>query len=791
MAILSFKSIKTKLLVMTLTIIMVLIIIFISIFGFFTERILKNVINQSSINNVEAYGKIIGNWFYERMSEIEVYSENPTIKSMEWYDIQPYLIREMGKQIDTYRLFLISDLEGNYNTNFQKNAGSIYDRDYFHEVIKGNTVISNPVISKSTGGYIAVVATPIRHTNRDVKGIFAGAIDLVKLYKFVDEFKVSNHSYNTYIIDKNGMIITHENKSMIMKESITEKSEEVNENITKVAAQILQSSKGVAEFISNDNRIFAYYSQIPNTDGWRIVTEAPVESLYDPLYKIQRVFGIIGLVSLVIGVIVSLKLAKSQSKPILELKNVFDKAASGNLTIRASEERKDELGAAAKSFNIMMDKISHMTYYDPLTSLPNRNYFIQSLEEAIKCYENDSKIMGIAMLSIDKFKEVNNVYGHSIGDKVLTEVAYRVGKIIDLCDTLSRISGDEFILLFVDKDKESLIIKYMERILNEIRKPFIIEENNIYITSSIGISLYPGDGKDVQTLFKNASIARSYVKEMGGDNYRVHNQAMNNKLNEQVKISKLLYSALDRNEIFINYQPFISMKTGKVIGMEALVRWENSELGYVSPGKFIPLAEQSGQIIELGKWVLKEACRQNKEWQDKGFKPIPVSVNVSAKQLENENFVETVRRVLNETGLSPKYLELEITEGVAMENVTSNLEKLSKLHDMGIGIAIDDFGTGYSSLNYLTKFPISTLKIDQSFIREIPENLRSMQIVSTIISMAKNLNLNTTAEGVETKEQLKFINKETCDNVQGYLFSKPILPNEFEAILSENKKFNI
>lgn len=316
-----------------------------------------------------------------------------------------------------------------------------------------------------------------------------------------------------------------------------------------------------------------------------------------------------------------------------------------------------------------------------------------------------------------------------------------------------------------------------------------MEDQKILINYNAGVVFYPSDGENAEVLLKNASIARFRARAEGHNKYRIYNVNMNQKLLEELMVEKDLHRAIEKKEFQLQYQPFIDINTGRIVEVEALLRWHHPQKGIIPPLKFIPLAEDNGLIIPIGEWVLREACRQNKLWQDMGYKPITVSVNIAVPQFEREDFVETIACALKDTGLEPQYLGIEITEGMAMKDVDMNIEKLHQLKDIGIKISIDDFGTGFSSLSYFTKFPIDSLKIDRSFIQNIENSSQSKTIVSTIVSMSSALGIENVAEGIETEEQLNFIRTVKCHKAQGYLFSKPINVEEFEKLLAEDRNF--
>lgn len=425
--------------------------------------------------------------------------------------------------------------------------------------------------------------------------------------------------------------------------------------------------------------------------------------------------------------------------------------------------------------------------HDPLTGLPNRRAFHQDLIERMKVAKLSKESIAVIFLDLDRFKIINDTLNHENGDLLLKKAAGRLSNADDKRVTdfsVYRLGGDEFtfILSSVTKDETTIFVK---RILNIFKKSFTLGDHELFVTSSLGISMYPTDGDHPDVLIKNADIAMYSSKESGRNSYSFFTQEMNEDYQKKMVLEKALRKALHSNELKIFYQPKIDIETNCIIGMEALVRWESSELGMISPAEFIPLAEETGIILPLGEWVLKSACLQNKIWQDRGYTPIPVSVNISMRQFYDGNFVESVMNILKETNLDAHYLDLEITESISMANINSVISTLNDLKSMGISISIDDFGTGYSSLSYLKKFPINNLKIDRSFVRDITSNPENRAIVKTIISMANNLNLDVIAEGVETEAELKFLKSNGCMFVQGYLFSPPISGEEFERTFLE------
>nr|WP_144927946.1 EAL domain-containing protein [Paenibacillus bovis] len=432
-------------------------------------------------------------------------------------------------------------------------------------------------------------------------------------------------------------------------------------------------------------------------------------------------------------------------------------------------------------------KIRKMAYLDDLTKLPNRRLFNNDLELLINNEHNQSKI-GVFFIDFDRFKFVNDTLGHDIGDQLLIQLGSRLQKlVVDNKVKVYRIGGDEFTIIYADCDYRSVEV-LAKTILDIFNQPIQVDNNSLYITPSIGISVYPDDGLDTKTIIKNADAAMYHIKETGKNNYQFFNAGIDHYLQRKLAVEKQLRSAIENDELTLYYQPQLDLQTMKVAGVEALIRWDNKELGTVSPAEFIPIAEETNLIKTLGEWVLTEACRQNKQWQNAGFNKIKVAVNISIKQFNEADFVDTVAKVLAATNLEATYLELEITEGIAISDPQIAINKLHQLKELGVTISIDDFGTGYSSLSYLQKYPIDLIKIDQSFLKGILTNKENTAIVVTILSMAQHLNLDVIAEGVETESEFQYLLSTSCNLAQGYYIGHPQSADEIQKEFNKSFK---
>ncbi|HEY5556970.1 EAL domain-containing protein [Acetobacterium sp.] len=430
-------------------------------------------------------------------------------------------------------------------------------------------------------------------------------------------------------------------------------------------------------------------------------------------------------------------------------------------------------------------KIQYLATHDSLTGLPNRLLFTQLLHHAIQSAKRHKQQLAVFFIDLDRFKIINDTKGHAAGDQLLQEIATRYKHSLRASDVVSRQGGDEFVILIEDVHKLGDLELVAANILASTLKPVVLLDDECRVTASIGISLYPKDGDDEQSLMKNADIAMYYAKEEGKNNFQFYSKDIQSQSTGRLAIETNLRYALERNELYLHYQAKTDVKTGIITGVEALLRWQSPILGAVTPTQLIPVAEATGMIIPIGKWVLKTACAQNVAWQKEGLPAVCMAVNLSLRQIADDNLIDDIKAALNDSGLAANLLELEITESTIMSNPTRMLAVLVKIKSLGVRLSIDDFGTGYSSLSKLKHFPIDTLKIDRSFVRNIPENAEDKAITHAIIAMGRNLGLTVIAEGVETVEQLNFLKEQSCDEMQGYFFSKPIEPERFADLLRD------
>ena len=606
-----------------------------------------------------------------------------------------------------------------------------------------------------------------------------------------------------------------------------------------------------ADMVQNDPKGNAVNFALPIVEEGREIGNIVILSEPIDLYTLlAHYLGIMGLVMMASG-LASLPLANRLQRfisgPILRLVETSKHVSTDkDFSVRAVSDGEDEVGVLVDAFNEMLeqieardaalarhrenleedverrtaeiqsvnvelkrqiaqrekaeDRIRYLAYYDGLTGLPNRQLFQERLQNALATAKQKGSPLGLLFLDLDRFKQVNDTLGHSVGDELLCEVSDRMMGCVRFSDVLargvvaepvgevSRLGGDEFTLLLPAIRDPQDAAKVAERVLEDLAKPFAVRGYELVATASIGIAVYPFDGEDPETLLRNADTAMYHAKSRHRNNFQFYTEEMNSVAARKLLIASRLRGALERGEFSLHYQPLRNAQSGKVSGAEALLRWVDAESGPVGPDEFIPIAEDTGLIIDIGDWVLRTACAQARAWQDAGFQEIRIAVNVSSHQFRQAGWSETVAEVLREVGLSPAQLELEMTETAIMQHDDATMAALSELSDMGVGLALDDFGTGYSSLSYLRRFPIDRVKIDRSFVGDITSDPEDAALTAAILAMAQSLQLLVVAEGVETIEQADFLCERGCDELQGYLISRPVPASDFVRFLERQKQ---
>lgn len=610
------------------------------------------------------------------------------------------------------------------------------------------------------------------------------------------------------LLDKNGTIIHHQDSALI---GTTIHSDKLS-NLVNNYNQGFLNPNGYFELTYDGTKQAYGYSIIPELD-WVIVLKKDVSEIKSVT---EIMLGILFFVCIILFIFITISanfFARRYTEPIISLRDAMRIAADGNLNVQSNIKSKNEFGELSKNFNKMIhiiktnyedlssmheellsneeqlranyDHIEFLAYHDTLTSLPNKLAFLNYMNAVLTSDTSKSQKHAIFFIDLDNFKTVNDTLGHEYGDTLLIMTSQRLSSFLKDRGTLARAGGDEFLIFIENISSEEEAETIASNIINIFSDPLKLENEIVYVSMSIGIAVYPSNGITPNTLIKNADIAMYKSKDTGKNKYTVFNSKMEEELNRNTIIVDVLRGAIENNEIYVQYQPQLNLLTNEVVGYEALMRIKSERLGNLLPTEFIPIAEETGLIIELSTWLIRKACLFNKNILDQGLGPCTVSVNISSVQLNQPNFVDVLSNILEETGLPPQYLEIEITESTLVSSIQDTTELLTALQQLGVKISLDDFGTGYSSLNYLTKLPINTLKIDKSFIDNICNNIKDAAIAEAIIQLAHQLNIQVVAEGVEDSNQLQLLKQQKCDIIQGFIFSAPLHPPALIDIIQE------
>jgi diguanylate cyclase (GGDEF)-like protein len=692
---------------------------------------------------------------------------------MDWEKQKDIILQETTLE---YLALAIVDREGNARYTDDR-IFDLSDRGYIEKALAGEFNISPEITSRVTGEPVMMIAQPITK-NDEILGAIIARIDP----EFLTNFLTSEDSklYNIYyVLDQQGNVILHSDKLFQSRRvnflNFDEKSYGFN-GLKEIIRDSYKVNDGFGNYKKDNKRVVIGYSTIKALD-WKFFVGFYEESILSTLREIDLIFMSIASVLLIFTVIIAWFISKSLTKPVIELSNLFMRASKGELTVRSTYNKEDELGEASRSFNIMMKQMQKLTYFDPVTDLPNQQVFYRDLKE--KIYNNDvSKI--IMIIQISDFSRINEIHGYQVGDEILKVIADRILHSIDLETNVYRGKGDQFIVLF---EKENNIRAIGQKIINEINLPINHNNNLIIINARIGISKYPKDGIKIDNLIKKAVFASNYLKKKGTDNHiQIFESRLYNKDLEIQETIKKISDALDNNQMHLVYQPIYRLQDMVLSGTEALIRWNDINRGSISPGEFIPIAERNGLIKKLDHWVIKSVLKQLKSWQKEDKSMVTCSINIAAETFENDNFENFLMNETLKTKIDPNLIQIELTERTILKDIDGSIRKFSRLREKGFKIAIDDFGTGYSSLSYLVKLPIDHLKIDQSFIMNISNGQESKVIVSTLINMAKELNIAVVAEGIETQEELNYLLDLDCDKGQGYYLDIPLSVNEISKL---------
>lgn len=563
------------------------------------------------------------------------------------------------------------------------------------------------------------------------------------------------------------------------------------------------------------NTLSNYFSTVsiqqPINIGKQQVGLIKIDASLNQIYSQLRTFLVMTMASMLfagmLGALMTRRLQRYLTNPISQLtKSMRLVSTTDNYALRFNLESKDELGELATGFNTMLstiqsheaeldselalrkqaeERLQELAYYDEVTKLPNRYHFNEKMEKVVASSTRNNTLSCIMVIDLDDFKIVNDTLGHHVGDKLLSEVGKRLSHDLRAEDTLCRIGGDEFALILDNLFNVEQARRIAKKIIHLMALPFILEDREVFIGASIGISFCPKDSTSILALLRNADTAMYSAKKQGKNHYQMYLPEMEEKNIRRFALESALHRALANKELFLHYQPQIDIKSNKLTGFEALLRWENPELGFISPVDFIPLAEDIGLIIPIGEFVLYQACLQSQQWREEYQVDTSISVNLSGRQLIQANIVERIISIVGSTKLPPQLVTIELTESILMDHSKETLNKLERLSTAGFKLSIDDFGTGYSSMSYLKRYPIDILKVDRSFVSDLPDDMNDVAITQAIIALGKNLGMKLVAEGVETEEQLAFLKTYNCDTAQGYLTGRPVPANVAKQYIAE------
>ncbi len=666
-------------------------------------------------------------------------------------------------------------------------------RAWFREALDHGRSVSSPLVLSSSGGQreaTIVMAEPLLSPEGASRGALVASFDPRSLAATLT-VPERHRSERTALLDSGHVVMASLEPDLETGASLRgylPPPDSLGE-ATRRLAWNPPASSGVDGRLGLDTRRAAYERLRPW--GMGVLADRSARDTRRDLVPVAgRILALFAGMLLLLYAVVA-RFARRVSGPLLAIDDASRAIAQGRFPeqaalVRLFESPIAEIRSVAYRFLTMRDALA---YRDPLTGLPNRALFLDRLAQAVAQARRDRERLAVLRLGLDRFRLVLDTLGHAAGDAVLVAVAARLREPVREADTVARLSADEFVVLVRQVHEEGDAARVARKLLDAVRAPLILEQREIVVTASVGLAVYPGDAEHDEALLQNADVAMHRAKAAGGDTYRLYTPAMNDRALEQLALESALRRAVGQGEFEVHYQPIVDLAEGRLFGVEALVRWRHPERGLLAPAHFISLAEDSGLIVPIGSFVLREAATRVKAWRDEGHGPLRLEVNLSARQFQKPDLVDEVARCLEETGLPPEALELEITESTAMHDVDASVATLSALRERGVRTSLDDFGTRYSSLSYLKRLPVDTVKLDQSFVRDVTSDRRDAAIATAILTLAKSLDLSVIAEGVETREQLDFLRAKGCDTMQGFFFSRPLAAADLESRLRSGTVF--
>lgn len=657
--------------------------------------------------------------------------------------------------------------------------------------------------------YTFEVGAPITDPDTGITlGYIVSTINASYFDTFLNSIQIGSTGFG-FLLDSNGKIVYHPVTSLI---GTVINSDKLSHLAADYMAGQLSLDGSFEYFFDNTNQTYGY--SILKDLNWVLLVKQDNYEIAAPITSLLTLLTLVCGILLVVTILFANVLAKRFSTPIIALRDAMRTASDGNLTVQSNIRSNNELGELSKNFNKMLhiiktnyedlesmheellsneeqlrsnyDHIEFLAYHDTLTNLPNKLAFLDYVNAVLVSSPMEGKIHAVYFVDLDNFKTVNDTLGHEYGDSLLIKTAQILTSILGTGGMLARAGGDEFLLFKENISSKESAVEFASQIIDFFKNPLDLEGEVVYVSMSIGISIYPENGISPNALIKNSDIAMYKSKDTGKNKFTLFDKKMEEELNRNTLIIEVLRNAIENNDIYVQYQPLLELESNNVIGFEALMRIHSERLGNITPDEFIPVAEESGLIIELSSWLLREVCSFNRNIIERGATPRPVSVNISSVQINRPGFVSTLSEILDETKLPPQYLELEITESTLVSSMMDATKLLNSLQGLGVKVSLDDFGTGYSSLNYLTKMPINTLKIDKSFIDNICNSQKDSFIAESIIQLAHSLDIRVVAEGVEREEQLTLLREQRCDIIQGFIYSPPLHPSALLDVIRED-----
>ena len=763
------KSIRSQLMMYPLLAVLVLSLAM----GLITQQQLSRVpdhlIHQYQ-DIVDSRADTITSELTHLIEKVEMLSQSNIIQSGDEEAIQAFLPTVVLE--DQHRNMTVTDTEGiGWTTNGE--YIDISEQDQYRKIIQENEPfwITEPFISPFAEPDVPIMI--VSHEIRDGTGELQGLINLVTEVFFLSQIIDSVELGETgvaWLLNNEGEVVIEPEHSLGSSDNATSPFSEDTAFDDLISGEI----NWLEHYNQQGTEVFTFTENInePSTE-WNLMFSIDRNEVLGEVQGIQRSIALGFVTVLGFLILFSWFFSKRMSQPILRMKHVFEEAERGNSDVRADESVSNEIGDAARSFNSMHGRIRSLTFFDPLTRLYNFNGFLIEVPFRMKKLRKMSGHTAVALISIDDFKRYNSLLGYHAGNRILIALADRLRGYIEKDEMIGRYFGDEFIILIREQSKaksEKRIKSLWQNAMNDM----MVSEGGWQLRMSVGAAFMETEKEeDIEGIIGHANIAKLQAKRDGGNRYQFYNEWISSRIQEDQEIENALHHALQRNEFSLVYQPIVDIETGKVIGNEALLRWDRADFSHVPVWKVIEIAERSGLITEIGHWVMQVALKQNKAWQEQGFDPMFISINISVLQFEQTHFIRNVREAIQESRLNPEWIQLEITETTAMSLGEDKVDKMAALKGLGVSIAIDDFGTGYSSLAYFTQFPISTLKIDRTFVSRLPNDPKAEMITNAIISMAESLEISTTAEGVENQDQQEILRELGCNHIQGYFYAKP------------------